>query len=126
MACASQISDATGTERFSLLIPNYLIFSTAMLLVADASDMGSVAELQRYYDMSQKCVSYRVAVVLNKIDRADPAVQQAVAQFAARYDLPVIALSALTMAGMDQLVAFIATLPTRDTPAVPSTVASPR
>ena len=73
--------------------------------------MESVPFLQREYDLAQTCLTYRIAVVLNKIDRADPAVQQAVAQFAARYDLPVIALSAATMAGMDQLIAFLDALP---------------
>lgn len=94
-----------------MLAPAFFRRVTAMLLVADASDMESVPFLQREYDLAQTCLTYRIAVVLNKIDRADPAVQQAVAQFAARYDLPVIALSAATMAGMDQLIAFLDALP---------------
>ena len=112
LSLTSQINDVTGDKRFHSLTPMFTHRNTAILLVADASNMDSVPELQYHYDIMQRhCRTYRLAVVLNKIDRADPAVQQAVAQFAARYDLPVIALSAATMACMDSLVAFIDALP---------------
>ena len=106
-APAVQIQEFAGDERFREGMKWYIHRCTAMLLLADASNMDSVAELQRNYDLALESLAFRVAVVLNKIDRADPAVQQAVEQFAARHDLPVIAVSAATLAGVEQLGAFL-------------------
>lgn len=121
-----QIQEFAGDERFREGMKWYIRPTTAMLLVADASNMDSVADLQRNYDLALESLAFRVSVVLNKIDRADPAVQQAVEQFAARHDLPVIAVSAATLAGVEQLGAFLSEIralcDSVDSP-VPSTVA---